>query len=225
VAAITLALGVGVNSTIFSVINAVMLRPLSYGHPERLVRIYESNPERGWPQFSASHPNFLDWRAQTTSWQALAATTAGTVSMTSKDGAEVLREVLVTADFLPALGVTPALGRNFRPDEDRPGGNTRVVILTDGFWRRSFGADPSVLGRIVPLNDMPHSIIGVLPPQFQWGANLEVLLPLAPDPARHRGDHRLSVIGLLKPGVTLDEARAELGSRSLCSKAPSHSFC
>ena len=168
VAALTLALGVGANSAIFSIINAVMLRPLPYAHPERLVRIYESNPERGWPQFSASHPNFLDWRAQAHSWEALAATTSGSVSMTSNDGAEVLREILVTADFLPALGVTPALGRNFTADEDRPGGDTRAVILTDGFWRRAFGGDPGVIGRVVPaeqpaLHDRrrPRAIVSV----------------------------------------------------------------
>lgn len=210
VAALTLALGVGANSAIFSIINAVMLRPLPYAHPERLIRIYESNPERGWPQFSASHPNFLDWRTQARSWVALAATSSGTVSMTSNDGAEVLREVLVTADFLPALGVLPAIGRNFTADEDRPGGGTRVVILTDGFWRRAFGGDPGAVGRIVQLNNLPYTIVGILPPSFQWGANLEVLLPLAPDPARPRGDHRLSVIGLLKPGVSLTDARTEL---------------
>ena len=119
VAVFTLALGVGVNTAIFSVVNAVMLRPLPFGNPDRLVRIYESNPERGWPEFSASDPNFLDWRAQATSWEALAAIDGGTVSLTTGAGVEVVRALRVTSDFLPALGFSPALGRNFRPEEDR----------------------------------------------------------------------------------------------------------
>jgi putative ABC transport system permease protein len=210
IATLTLALGIGVNAAIFSVINAVMLRPLPYADPARLIRLYESNRQRGWPEFSASHPNFLDWRAQTRSWESLAATSAGTISMTTAAGAEVLREAVVTADFLPTLGITPSLGRNFLADEDRVGGNTRVVILTDGFWRRAFGANPAIVGAIVQLNGTPYTIVGVLPPQFQWGPDLEVLVPLAPDPARSRSDHRLLVIGRLKPGVSLDEARTEL---------------
>jgi predicted permease len=209
VAVVTLALGVGVNTAIFSVVNAVMLRPLPYGEPDRLVRIFESNPERGWPEFSASHPNFLDWRSQATSWEALAATSGGTAAVDTVDGIEIVRMTSVTADFLPALGISPALGRNFRAEEDRPGGNTRVAILADGFWRRAFGADPSILSRTVSLNGAPHTVIGVLPPHFDWG-EVQLLLPLAPDPARHRGDHRLTVIGLLKAGVTFDQARAEL---------------
>ena len=212
IAALTLALGVGVNTAIFSVVNAVMLRPLPYGDPDRLIRIYESNPERGWPEFSASQPNFLDWRAQAKSWQALAATSGTTVAITSDEGIEVVRASRVTVDFLPALGIAPALGRNFTPDEDRPGGNSQVVILTDGFWRRAFAADEAVLGRTVSLQGTPYTVIGVLPPAFDWGQELQLIAPLAPDPQQPRGDHRLTVIGLLKPDATLDQARAELTS-------------
>jgi hypothetical protein len=121
VAVLTLALGVGVNTAIFSVVNAVMLRPLPFGNPDRLVRIYESNPERGWPEFSASDPNFLDWRAQATSWEALAAFDSGTISLTTGDAVEVLRMMRVTSDLLPAVGLSPPLGRSFRPDETRSG--------------------------------------------------------------------------------------------------------
>jgi putative ABC transport system permease protein len=217
VAVFTLALGVGVNTAIFSVVNAVMLRPLPFGNPDRLVRIYESNPERGWPEFSASDPNFLDWRAQATSWEALAAFDGGTVSLTTGAGVDVLRALRVTSDFLPAIGFSPALGRNFRPDETQPGGDLNITIISDGLWRRAFGADPRVIGGSVRVNDTPHTIIGVLPARFD-GAGLrasgfsetELLLPRAPDPNRSRGDHQLSVIGLLKPHVTLGEARAEL---------------
>ncbi len=209
VAGLTLALGVGVNTAVFSVVNAVMLRPLPYGDPDRLVRIFESNPARGWPQFSASDPNFLDWRAQATSWEALAALSSGPVSIATDAGAEVVPALRVTTDFLPALGLSPAIGRNFRPEEDRPGGDLRVTIIADGLWRRAFGANPAIVGTTVRINDAPHTIIGVLPPRFEWG-EAELLRPLAPNPARSRGDHQIEVIGLLKPTVTLDEARTEL---------------
>jgi putative ABC transport system permease protein len=210
IAVLTLALGVGVNTAIFSVVNAVMLRPLPFGSPERLVRLYESNPERNWPEFSVSDPNFLDWRGQATSWDALAATTGSSSSLTWDSGAEVVRSIRVTPEFLGVLGIVPALGRDFRSDEARPAQPSQTAILNDGLWRRLFGADPSALGRVIPINGAPHTIVGILPPGFEWGNNLELLLPFAPDPARSRGDHQLTVIGRLKAGVSLDSATAEL---------------
>ena len=209
--AITLALGVGANAAIFSVVNAVMLRPLPYPQSDRLVRIYESNPERGWPQFSASHPNYLDWRAQAKSFEALAATSGINLTLTANQSAEIIRAVAVTVDFLPVLGIAPTLGRNFLPDEDRPDGNTRVVIVSAAFWKRRFGADPSIVGRQVPFNAVNYEVVGVLPPSFEWGT-ADILVPLAPDPARSRGDHRLSVIGRLKDGVTMEQAGSELAT-------------
>lgn len=211
VAVFTLALGIGVNTAIFSVVNTVMLRPLPFGDPDRLVRIYESNPERGLPQFSASDPNFIDWRAQATRWEALAAFDSGTVSLTTDAGVEVVPALRVTSDFLSAVGFLPVLGRNFRGDETQPGGNLNVTIISDGLWRRMFAANPGVIGTSVRLNDTPHTIIGVLPSHFDWGET-ELLRPRAPDPKRSRGDHQLSVIGLLKSDATLDEARAELAT-------------
>ena len=209
VAIVTLALGVGANTAIFSVVNTVMLRPLRYSQPERLVRIWESNPEGGWPQFAASHPNFLDWRTQQTRLARIAAFGSVSLSMTSSDSAEIVRGVSATSDFLPLLGITPALGRNFSPEEDRPGGPS-VVLVTDGFWQRRFAASPAALRQTIALNGTNYSVIGVLPPSFDWGPNVDVLVPLAPDPARNRGDHRISVIGRLKDGVTIEEAHADL---------------
>jgi len=213
VALIALTLGVGANTAIFSVINTVMLRPLPFAEPERLVRIWESFPEGGWPTFSASHPNFLDWRAKNTSFEQLAAFTDVGLALTSQNDAEILRGIAVTADYLPTLGISPMLGRNFRPDEDVPGGNTRVVILTYGFWQRQFGGDPDVLQKTMTLNGAPFSVIGVLPESFAFATpTLELLVPLAPDPARSRGDHRLRVIGRLKPGTTMAQAHAEFSA-------------
>ncbi len=210
IAALTLALGVGATTAIFSVVNAVMLRPLPFTEPDRLVRIWESNVERGWPTFAVSHPNFLDWRSQSRAFESLAATNNAGFTWTSNGEAEVVLGLSVTATFLPTLKISPALGRNFLDDEDRPGGNTRVVLLGDGFWRRAFGADPTVVGRTITLNSQPYTIIGVLPPSFRWGIYNDMLAPLAPDPARNRADHRLSVIGRVAADSSIDQARTEL---------------
>ena len=211
IAILTLAVGVGANTAIFTVANTVMLRPLPFRDPDRLVRLWESNPEKGWPTFSASHPTFLDWRSESRSIDRLAALVNTGFTLTSGDNPEIVRANAVTADFLPLLGTTPLLGRNFRPDEDRPGGHTNVVITTYSFWQRRLGANPASLGTTLTLDGRPYDIIGVLPPSFLWGDNrADLLVPLAPDPARARGDHRLLVIGRLAPGITLDQARTEM---------------
>lgn len=211
VAAVTLALGVGATTAIFSVVNTVMLRPLPFADPDALVRIWENNVERGWPTFAYSHPNFLDAREQATTFQSMAAMDNAGFSYTPASGdAEIILGLRVTATFLPTLQVQPALGRNFRDDEDRPGGDTRVTIISDGLWRRAFGADPAIVGRTITINLQPHTVIGVLPPSFRWGTNTGMLTPLAPDPARNRADHRLSVIGRLRPGVSIAQGTSEL---------------
>jgi putative ABC transport system permease protein len=210
IAALTLALGVGANTAIFSVVNTVMLRPLPFADPDRLVRIWENNLERNRPTFAVSHPNFLDWRSEAKSFQSMAAINNAGFTWTSSGDAEVVLGLSVTATFLPTLRVTPAMGRNFMDEEDRPGGNTRVVIISDGFWRRALGSDPQVVGRTLTLNSQPYSIIGVLPASFQWSGDAEMLSPLAPDPNRNRADHRLAVIGRLADGATLQQATSEL---------------
>jgi putative ABC transport system permease protein len=211
VALITLSLGVGATTAIFSVLNTVMLRPLPFAEPNRLVRIWESNPGGGWPEFSASHPNFLDFRARNTSFERLAAFSNVGFSLTTDSDADIVRGLAVTTDFLPVLGVPLATGRNFRPEEDLPGSNARVAIVSYSFWRDRFGRDPNILQKTLTLNGSTTSIIGVLPESFFWdGPEMSLLVPLAPDPKRGRGDHRLRVIGKLKPGLTIDHARAEL---------------
>jgi predicted permease len=210
VAMLTLALGIGANTAIFTVINSVLLRPLPFGEPDRLVRIWESNPPRGWPTFGASYPNYLDWAAQVRTFDALAATAGAAFTLSDGGSAERVVAMAATHTFVPVLGAAPLVGRNFGPEEDRPGGNTRVALLTHPYWERRFGADPSVLGRTLTLNNQPYTVIGVLPERFNWNQNLEMIVPLAPDPKRSRGDHRLSVIGRLKAGVTMQQAHADL---------------
>lgn len=212
IAAATLSLGIGATTAIFTVANTVMFRPLPFQNPQQLVRLWESNPEKGWPTFSASHPNFLDWRSQSTSFERLAAQSNTGFTLTSKGEAEIVRALTVTSDFLPVLGITPTLGRNFRADEDRPGGRTTVAMLMHDFWQRKFGADPGILGTRVTLDGRPYDVIGVLPPSFTWGNRTDLLVPLAPDPARARADHRLLVIGRLAPSVSIDKARTEMNA-------------
>jgi putative ABC transport system permease protein len=212
VAVLTLALGIGANTAMFSVVNAVILRPLPYRDADRLVRISESNPGVGRVTASVSQPNFLDWRARAKTFSALAATQGTTLTLTSGQGAEmVIRGESVTAEFLPVLGVSPAVGRNFLPDESRPGGDTRVVILGDGFWKRAFASDPSILGRQIGLGGVPSTVVGVLPPSFRWQTEaVDVLVPLQPDPSASRGDRQLNVIGRLAEGMTIGRAQDEL---------------
>jgi putative ABC transport system permease protein len=210
---LTLAIGIGANTAIFSVVNAVMLRSLPFKDSDRLVRLNESNPERGWPTFAVSHPNFLDWRERNQSFAAIAATSGGgSASLGSAGEVEVVRASAVSGDFLTVLGTSPLIGRNFLPEEDKPGGNNRVVILTYGSWQKRFAGDPEAVGKTLTINDTPFTVIGVLPQSFAWGtsSNLEMLLPLAPDPQRARGDHRLLVIGKLKDGMTQEQALADM---------------
>jgi putative ABC transport system permease protein len=209
VAILTLALGVGASTALFSVINTVMLRPLPFVEPDSLVRIWENSLERQLLTFSFSHPNYLDFRSQSRTMQSMAAWVSSGVTWTTPSEAEVVPGLEVTFTFLPTLKVTPVLGRNFREDEDRPGGNIRVVIVSDGFWRRALGADANVLGRTLTLNSQPYTVVGVLPPSFRWGNRTDLLTPLAPNPARSRADHRLAAIGRLAEGVTLERARTE----------------
>jgi putative ABC transport system permease protein len=211
IAVVTLALGVGANTAMFSIINAVMLRPLPYPEPDRLVRIWESNVRRGWPAWSTSEPNFLDFRARTTMFDAIASSTGQSFTITGNQGAEIVRGHRVTAEFLPVLGVLPAIGRNFTADEDRPGGNVRAAILTGGFWQRRFSSDRSIVGQTIPLDGANYLVVGILPPSFQWGT-ADLLVPLAPNPQGDRDDHRLAAIGRLRDGATIDQAHSELAA-------------
>ncbi|HEY9431448.1 MAG TPA: ABC transporter permease [Blastocatellia bacterium] len=212
IAVITLALGIGANTAIFSVVNAVLLRPLPYQEPERLIRLWESNPGRGWPEFSASALNFEDWRKQQTVCEQLAAYEFATFNLTGGGEPERVAALGVTANLFPTLGTPPALGRNFLPEEERAGRH-RVAILSDGLWRRRFGADPQLIGRQVQLSGENYTVVGVMPPRFRLTPGTELWTPLMLDPAlapwhANRSHHNIHVIGRLKPGVSLLQAQA-----------------
>src|SRR5262245_27706965 len=210
IAVVTLALGIGANTMIFSVVNAVLLRPLPYAESDRLMWVTESGPDYiGDP---IPGPDFLEWRERSATLTAIAAYSDENLNLTGVGEPERLLCGKVTADFFALLGVAPLMGRAFLPAEDSPGGE-RVVIMSHSLWRRRFGADASALGRQLALNGESYTVIGVLPPDFRFHQPFELWLPLALDPVSERqGErvHLLDVMARLKPGVSSEQAESEL---------------
>ncbi|HSS17851.1 MAG TPA: ABC transporter permease [Candidatus Dormibacteraeota bacterium] len=155
------ALGIGPNSAIFSVVNAVLLRPLPFKNPEQLVMVWESATHLGFPKNTPSPPNFLDWQRQNTVFTGMAAISERSFNLTGVGEPERLDGRRVSANLFDLLGAPALLGRTFVPDDDRPG--THVVLLSYSLWRRRFGSDPNVIGRAVTLNGESYTVIGVLP--------------------------------------------------------------
>jgi putative ABC transport system permease protein len=210
VAVLTLALGIGANTTIFTAVNAILLRPLPYPQPDRLVHILEAARQES-PNVVA-YPDFLDWQQQTKVFADMAAYQLATFNLTGADEPERVPGLRTTANFFRTLGVKPALGRDFLPEEDEPGGSA-VLLLTHRLWERRFGADPAVIGRTVPLNGRGHVVVGVLPPGVVAYEQAQAFVPLGPQKPRlmSRGlRDALFVKGRLKPGVTRAQAQAEL---------------
>jgi putative ABC transport system permease protein len=207
---LALALGIGANSAIFSVVNGVLLRPLPYKTASRLVFMGEWSQQV--PNMSVSYPNFLDWRAQNHSFDQLAAFRSNGYVLTGAGEPERLTAREVSQDFFPALGVAPAMGRNFTPDEDRAGGN-KTVVLSHGLWQRRFGGDPSVVGKTLTLNNEGYTVVGILPQTFEWQANVDVYAPIGlnADRMQDRDSHPgIYLVGTLKDGVTLAQAREDM---------------
>jgi predicted permease len=208
VAALTVALGIGTSTTIFGIVDAVLLRPLPYREPERLVRLWESNPTV--ERFSVSEPNFLDWRARARSFESLAAYGGAFVSLTGSGEPERLRAGVATHTLFRLLGVPPLLGRTIVEEESRPGTDARVVVLSYGLWRRHFGGDPRAVGRTLTLDGTAYQVVGVMPAGFDYPGRRDLWLPFTPNAAASRGNHVLSVAARLKPGVTVAQASAEM---------------
>jgi putative ABC transport system permease protein len=210
VAAITFALGIGANTAIFSVVNAVLLRPLPYAEPERLVTLAYYQANAG---FEAAHEaDFLEWRDQAKAFEKVAAYTERTVDLGGSGEPVRLNAALVSADLFSTLGVGPVLGRVFTPDEDKAGA-APVVILSHALWRRRFGGDPQTVGRSIVLDGKSHTVIAIMPPGFQFPGGQDLWTPLALDvnrALRGEGVLILWVIARLKPGMTLEAARTDL---------------
>jgi predicted permease len=210
VAAITLGLGIGGATAVFGVVEAVLLRPLPFAEPDRLVRIWELT--RGGDRFSFSAPNYLDLRDQARTLAQITAYAEVGATAVLADGAEPQRigAVPVSASLPGVLGVSPQIGQMFTADDDRPGGAARRIVLSDGLWRRRFGGDPGILGRSLMLDGNAYVVTGVMPPRFDFPGGADAWVPLAADRASDRGDKSLAVIGRLAPGTTLAQARGEL---------------
>jgi putative ABC transport system permease protein len=207
---LALALGIGANTAIFSVVNAVLLRPLPYPNAERLAIMSEWSQQV--PNMSVSYPNFIDWREQNRVFEQIAAFRGAGYILTGAGEPERITAQEVSASFFPVLGTSPAMGRNFAPAEDQPGGN-RTAIISYGLWQRRFGATPEIIGHNVVLNNESYTVIGVMPQNFQWQAQVDLYVPigLQGDKMTERGNHPgIYVLGLLKPGVTVEQARTEI---------------
>jgi putative ABC transport system permease protein len=214
-AALTLALGIGVTSLMFSVVNAVLLRPLPYAHPDRVMLAFSVNTQSGAQDLRVTPLDFADWRARAQTFEALASH-IGTGFTFSGDGEpELVVGQLVSSDFFRVFGVAPALGRTFNPDEFTPG-RENAIVLSHRLWTRRYGGDPSVIGRSVSVNSRPYTIVGVMPPSFEYpGSRYGLWTPLpsprtAEMPPVNRSAHYLQVVGLLKPSTTLAQANTEL---------------
>jgi putative ABC transport system permease protein len=212
VAVATLAVGIGANTALFSIADAVLLRPLPFPEPDRLVRIHETRVRDGLYQNAASGPNFLDWQAQSRSFTGMAAYRLRSLNVSGRGEPRYVDGARASANFFQVLGVTPALGRTITVEEDRNG--ARVAVISDRFWRSQFNADPSILGQSADLDGEPFVIIGVLPPTFEYqlAADVWIRLGLYPGTTPGRGSHNLQVIARLESGRTLEQAQSELAA-------------
>src|SRR5215211_1136112 len=212
----TLAVGIGASTAIFTVVNSVMLRRLPYRTSDRIVAIQEVNQDGKRIQVTA--PNFLDWRAQNTVFEQLAAIKSANANLTFSDQAERIDVAQTSANFFDVFGLGPELGRLFI-QADEQAGHEPIVILSDVLWRRRFGADPGIIGKPITLDGKNYTVVGIAPAGFQYPDKTEAWLPplkLAPEVnerievTQNRGMGYLSVVALLKPGVSVQQAAGEM---------------
>jgi putative ABC transport system permease protein len=213
VSIIALALGIGANSAIYTVVNSVLLQPLRFPESKQLVEVEERNLKAGFPRFSLSPGNYLGYRDQNHSFSGLAAFTGGGLNLSGGSEPERLRGTRVTGEFFDVLGRKPALGRTFNAQEMQLGSH-RVAILSHGLWQRRFGGSSDVLGRTIKLNEEGYTVVGVMPADFQFPSRSEIWTPLAMNTAswQQRGGHYLGAIGRLNPGATAASAQTDLNT-------------
>lgn len=211
VALLTFAVGIGVNTAVFSVFNGVLLRPLPYPDADRITMMWVDNRPQGIKEDIGSYPNYVDWRARNTSFEHVAAYTGGAFTLTGADEPERIPGARTTANFHDVMGLKPVLGRLYTAEHEIAG-HDNVVLLSHGLWQRRFGGAPDVLGRTMTLNGVPHEIIGVMPPELRLPSTAQLWKPLAPTDGQRaaRTSFWLPVIGRLKPGVPLAQAQTEM---------------
>jgi putative ABC transport system permease protein len=217
VSVLALALGIGANSAIFSVVNTVLLRPLPYKDPERLVMIWEDDTKGGYPRDTPAAANYVDWRDQSSVFEGMAAMAEQNFNLTGTGEPEKIEGRRVSANLFSLLGVEPQAGRAFVPEEDQAGRN-RVVVISHGLWQRRFGGDAKIINQSLTLNGESYTVIGVMPSHFQFPSREdEVWVPIAftQEEAANRGRHYLNVVARTKPGVSLEQAQAEMNTIAL----------
>ncbi|MCA1591406.1 MAG: ABC transporter permease [Acidobacteria bacterium] len=216
IAVVALALGIGANTAIFSVINTVLLRPLPFDSPERLVKVWGTNQKRGVSKYPVSYPNFTDWRDQNGVFEHVAAYSDAGAILTGHDAPEQLNGIVASADFFEVLGAKPAIGRGFTTQDEQ--GDTHVIVLSDGVWRSRFAADPGIVGQQVMLDGQATTVIGIMPAAFSFPPDTATapvfwsLLNPKEEGNAERGANYLLVIGRLKPGIAREQAQAEMST-------------
>ena len=206
-AILCLALGIGANATMFSVVHSTLVQPLPFHEPERLVDLWSMRRTAGDDRSPTSYLDFLDWQRQATSFDALAAVQDRSLTLTGRGDPERVTGAAVSAGLFRMLGVVPALGREIDANDDQPGAGP-VVVLTDQLWRRRYNADPDIVGQAIPINGRPHTVVGVLPADVKFPFLQMAYVALAP--LAHeapRGARDLQLFGRLKDGVTIERAR------------------
>ena len=211
---LTLALGIGANAAIFTVVNAVLLRPLPFPRPDRLMMLWTYNPRQGFDKDVGTYPNFQDWKRASSSFDQMSGVFGASMTLTGNGDPAQLTGLRVTPEFFETMGVSPAIGRPFAAANGQAG-NERVVILAHELWARRFGADPSVVGRSILLNGVSYEVLGVMPAGFWPTENADYWVPLAPvgqfeELFQARGSYWLTIIGRLKPGITRQAAQSEM---------------
>ncbi|HEV2884231.1 MAG TPA: ABC transporter permease, partial [Pyrinomonadaceae bacterium] len=215
-AVITLALGIGANAAIFSIVNDVLLRSLPYDEPDRIVTLWENNTKEGLPRDDVSPANFLDWRERQQSFSEIAFANPSSMDYAGGSEPEVIRAAAVSQGFFQVFRTNAMYGRTFLPDEHEAGKN-QVVILSNGAWQRRFGGDKSIVGRTLDLDGQPTMVVGVMPADFRlylFDREEEMWSPQVPNESMklQRKATYLKVVGRLKPGITLEQAQAELNN-------------
>jgi putative ABC transport system permease protein len=218
VAVLSLALGIGANTAIFSVVNQLMLQPLPYPEAEQIMHIWHTPPQESFPgmsQFSVSPANYIDWKSQSETFERMAAYQGGGFSLSSDDAPVPVIGAAVSSDFFSVLRTNPGLGRTFVPEEEQLGRN-QVVVLGYGLWQRAYGGDPNLVGQTLTLESQKFTVIGIMPQGFQFPQEAELWVPLAWDENERqtRVIHDYGVIGRLKPEVSVAKAQAEMSTIS-----------
>jgi len=210
IAILTLALGIGANTAVFSVVYSVLLAPIPYPESDRLLTIWGTNLDRGWRQVSLSEPNFWDLKELNRSFESVAAIRVGSANLIGTGHPEPLKTARVSAEFFDVLTVTPIYGRGFLAQEDDPGREAQTALVAHHTWRARFGSDPEIVGKSLTLDDRPVTVVGVLPADRYWLDNADVFLPLVRNPNESRANNVHQMIGRLRPGVTREAALRDM---------------